>query len=472
MTNKDLFEKTDEMVVEKVAQEFPVLTEEEKERIFAMSERKYNSDMNKENNNKFEDFNTDKNIEVKGVEQYKRPLWSRSLSIAAATVLMVGGVAGSMMLMQRGGRHVPATDIETTVPAEAATTTEAPTEANSEYMTAALDLTDKLAHYENILYNHDVDIDENDTLTFTIRNSEGEEHEETYARVADPEIQSGDDLKNAILALCTDEFKNELYTSSGEYDENSLIFDMCNYLYTYGYFINDFSGYKNNETINGYFDPSGYYIDDFSGDENRAIINSYYKTYGFITYNEKLYVCTNYMERDEAYYSSEPEIVSLSDDHFEASRMTVGYGINYFNGAQVGTKATFSFKKVDGEWKIDNIVTGRCVESWALAAVNHYFNYVCTDYSPDELDIRNDQTDDGMITTSFYDKLMNNYRILKNDSDNSCRIYCIIKDKEGNDYLEFTADVEFLIEDSLGFMGDEDYSEYFSFSNVTIKEIR
>lgn len=449
MTNKDLFDKTDEMVVEKVAQEFPVLTEEEKERIFAMSERKYNLDMNKEDNNKFEDFNTDKNIEVNGVEQYKRPLWSRSLSIAAAAVLMIGGVAGSMMLMQRGGHRVPATDIETTVPTEATTTTEAPTEDLSEYMDAALELTDKLAYYENILYKHDIDIDENDTLTFTMRNSEGVEHDENYARVTDPEIQCGDDLKNAILALCTEDFKNVLYNDSGQYDENNLIINMCDYLYAYGYFINDFSGY-----------------------ENGATINNYYKTYGFITYNEKLYVCTNFMERDAAYYSSEPEIISHSDDYFEASRMTVGYGLNYFTNAQVGTRATFKFKKIDGEWKIDNISTGRCVDSWALAAVNHYFNYVCNDYPVDELDVRNDQTDEGLITTSFYDKLMNNYRILKNDSDKSCRIYCIIKDKEGKDYLEFTADVEFLIDDNSGFMGDYDYSVYFSFSNVNINEIR
>lgn len=449
MTNKDLFENTDGKIVEKVAEEFPVLTDEEKERIFAMSERKYNISINNDNkeNEEFNSYN-----EVKGVERYNRPMWYKAISIAAAAVLMTGGVAGSMMLMHRGGSHVPAVEMETTTAAtEAPATTEEPAEDVSEYMAAALELTDKLGYYEKILYYHDVAIDENDTLTFTMQNSEGQEHEENYARVTDPEIQSGDDLKNAILAICTDEFRDVLYNDSGEYNENDLVFNVCDYLYSSGYFINDFSGY-----------------------ENGATINNYYKTYGFITYNEKLYVCTNYMKKNEDYYSSEPEIISHDDDYFEAARMAVGPGLNYFNSSniQVGTKITFQFKKVDGEWKINNITEGRCVEAWALAAVNHYFNNVCTDYSPDELDIRNDQNDDGLITTSFYDKLINNYRILKNDSDNSCRIYCIIKNKDGKDFLEFTADVEFLIKDDFGFMGDDDYSEYFSFSNVTIKEIR
>lgn len=452
MNNKDLFEETDEMIVEKVAEEFPVLTDEEKERIFAMSERKYNISQNKDNNNKFEDFTSDTGNEVKGVEQYKRPMWYKTLSIAAAAVLMVSGVAGSMMLMQRGGSHVPMTEVETTaVTTDATEPTESTTEDVSEYMAAALELTDKLAHYENVLYNHDIDIDENDALTFTMHNYEGQEHEEHYVRVTDPEIQSGNDLKNAILALCTDEFKDLLYNDSGEYDEDNLVFNICDYLYSSGYFINDFSGY-----------------------ENGATINNYYKTGSFITYNDALYVCTNHMERDADYYSSEPEIISHGDDYFEATRMTVGPCINCFGcpDIKVGTKATFQFKKVDGKWKINNIKTGRCVEAWALAAVNHYFNNVCTDYSPDELDIRNDQNEDGLITKSFYDKLIDNYRILKNDSDNSCRIYCIIKDKEGKDHLEFTADIDFLIDDDFGFMGDEDYSEYFSFSNVSIKEIR
>ena len=38
----DIFDDIDDETVEKLSNEFPVLTDEEKDRIFAMSERKYN----------------------------------------------------------------------------------------------------------------------------------------------------------------------------------------------------------------------------------------------------------------------------------------------------------------------------------------------------------------------------------------------------------------------------------------------
>ncbi len=83
----DLFENTDNMTIDSLAQDFPVLTDEEKERIYAMSERKYNNDTNMNTDEKF-----DRKIEVTGVERYKRPKW-RSASIAAAAALVLG--AGS-----------------------------------------------------------------------------------------------------------------------------------------------------------------------------------------------------------------------------------------------------------------------------------------------------------------------------------------------------------------------------------------
>ena len=83
----DLFKNTDDMTIDSLAQDFPVLTDEEKERIYAMSERKYNNDTDMNADEKF-----DRKIEVTGVERYKRPKW-RSASIAAAAALVLG--AGS-----------------------------------------------------------------------------------------------------------------------------------------------------------------------------------------------------------------------------------------------------------------------------------------------------------------------------------------------------------------------------------------
>ena len=45
---EDLFTNIDQRTIEDIADNFPVLSEEEKERIFAMSERKYNNQINEE----------------------------------------------------------------------------------------------------------------------------------------------------------------------------------------------------------------------------------------------------------------------------------------------------------------------------------------------------------------------------------------------------------------------------------------
>ena len=85
MKDNDLLFDLDDEAIEKLAQEFPVLTDEEKERMYAMSERKYNIT---------EDTNTGFNseTEVSGVDVYKRPKW-RTASIAASLALLIG--AGS-----------------------------------------------------------------------------------------------------------------------------------------------------------------------------------------------------------------------------------------------------------------------------------------------------------------------------------------------------------------------------------------
>ena len=87
MKEFDLFDDTDDATLESLSQDFPVLTDEEKERIYAMSERKYNIDTE----NKTDDI-FDNEEEVKGVERYRRPKM-RTASIAAAAVLLIG--AGS-----------------------------------------------------------------------------------------------------------------------------------------------------------------------------------------------------------------------------------------------------------------------------------------------------------------------------------------------------------------------------------------
>ena len=85
MKDNDLLFDLDDETIDRLAQEFLVLTDEEKERMYAMSERKYNITNDTNDNYSAE-------TEVSGVERYNRPKW-RTASIAASLALLIG--AGS-----------------------------------------------------------------------------------------------------------------------------------------------------------------------------------------------------------------------------------------------------------------------------------------------------------------------------------------------------------------------------------------
>ena len=106
MKDFDIFRNTDDTTVELIAGSYPVLTDEEKERMFSMSERKFNIKERKypqgyTNETDEEDYDDD----VEGVEEYDRPMWLKFLTTAAALMLVGGGLAVGRNLMRR--RPVP-----------------------------------------------------------------------------------------------------------------------------------------------------------------------------------------------------------------------------------------------------------------------------------------------------------------------------------------------------------------------------
>lgn len=87
----DFFDEIiDEKTIEKISEDYPVLSEEEKDRIFSIVERKLNID-------KVE--NSDHSEKVSGVEGYIRPRWINIISIAASAAVVFGGIGGSVCLM-------------------------------------------------------------------------------------------------------------------------------------------------------------------------------------------------------------------------------------------------------------------------------------------------------------------------------------------------------------------------------------
>lgn len=151
MKDNDLLFDLDDEAIEKLAQEFPVLTDEEKERMYAMSERKYNIT---------EDTNTGFNseTEVSGVDVYKRPKW-RTASIAASLALLIGaGSFGGYNIAKQfsnGNNNDP--DVPTKVSEDMSqASTEAPEDPRTEeYRQTAEGL---LAEYEDFLEPFDYDI--------------------------------------------------------------------------------------------------------------------------------------------------------------------------------------------------------------------------------------------------------------------------------------------------------------------------
>ena len=123
----DVFEDPDDEIINEIAANYPVLSDEEKERMFSMSERKYNinNNMNNENNGDI----------VSGVDRYTKPVWHRYAAIAATFVLLAGGIGGSIAL----GKHMDKNkknDSDMLTATTTAITTESVQTTSSENITA------------------------------------------------------------------------------------------------------------------------------------------------------------------------------------------------------------------------------------------------------------------------------------------------------------------------------------------------
>ena len=92
-----MLDNADDKTVELLS-EVPVLTKEEKERMLAMSKKKLDK-MNRESNINI----SNDELEVSGVERYKRPKW-QIFTTAAVCLLLVGGIGGTVFAMSRNGK--------------------------------------------------------------------------------------------------------------------------------------------------------------------------------------------------------------------------------------------------------------------------------------------------------------------------------------------------------------------------------
>ncbi|MGN0617214.1 PASTA domain-containing protein [Ruminococcus flavefaciens] len=97
----DVFEMADDEEIKRIAADCPA-SPEEKERMFKLSQKIYNERTNESN-----EAHVD---EVSGVEQYKKPIWHKIVSAAAALALVAGLGAGAYMLL-RPAKWEPLIDV-------------------------------------------------------------------------------------------------------------------------------------------------------------------------------------------------------------------------------------------------------------------------------------------------------------------------------------------------------------------------
>ena len=439
-----LFKEIDNMIIDKISEEFPVLTEAEKERIFAMSEKKYNMDNQDKENVGFDDES-----EVRGVEQYNRPILSRLTSLAAAAVILIAGISGGTAFMKYKKNNSAATEMND--PTEAATETitekEEKQDIASECAEIAYRLTNRFAELENKYYEHALSVDNNDTLTFNVYNSDvpGQKAtEKHYFRVTDADFQSGDDLKNGLKSIFTDELYERLFSiNSGEDYETLIIEPQYIYLFSSSDFDMDLSKYEKNSAI------------------DLADVN--YHSLDFITYNEGFYVSSYYNKPVEnGSFSSYPNVIKIKKNGFSATVFANFYPFVNTETSKVGTNLQFDFVCEEGEWKISDITVGRNMESAAAYAIKDYFINDCDDYDINDLMISKD-----VVINDLEEDVI----ILSSNGDKSCKVYCIIKDKNGNDFLEFKATVVFTND---GFKYGRNIRDRsgFSLTDIKVKELQ
>ncbi|MCR5600677.1 MAG: hypothetical protein K6G33_08055 [Ruminococcus sp.] len=209
----DIFNDIDPKTADRLSKEYPVLKDEQKERLYAMSKRKF--DIKNENNS----------IDVSGVEKYRRPKWYKGTSIAAAAVLLVAGIGSSMVFISRNGQ-TPAADVgenvavttedatEVTTDAEntiylnedVTETAEETSEAENDVNAIVRELTGAYRDFASDLHAGGLEVDKSSVVTKTFMYPEGMEGQRKFYRVTDPRYPTWADIEKRCYEIFDAEF--------------------------------------------------------------------------------------------------------------------------------------------------------------------------------------------------------------------------------------------------------------------------
>lgn len=384
------FDNADDITADKIAESYPILNEDHKERLFAMSKRKYDT------------LNTTSGIKedkVRGVEKYRRPKWYKAFSIAAAAVLTFGGIGGCIALISKNGK-VPAVSSEISTETE---TAEAATEATTEAIMSEADcigitkeLTQNYYEIANILMGANISVDMNDSISFYLYNSEYNEWDSPecrFYRVTDERFKNIEDIYNCYKQYVVSEKCPDNYL-------DAFTLDGCG---IGSYLGGDVSKFRSGDSI------------DTAAEDD---ITSHYFFCPYVEYDGALYAVSS-GEKEVQQFITDPEITDISADGFTASM----YYIPEYDAENTtyGCEMIFKIIREDDTWKLESIDYGTYAEGEANSLI------VC--YLEDKEEYYDLDIDNGIsLKVSEYDK-----------ESKKCRIDGIIKDLNGNDAIEINA---------------------------------
>ena len=228
MRTDDVFNDIDSKTADRLAKEYPVLRDEQKERLYAMSKRKF--DIKIDNSS----------IDVSGVEKYRRPKWFKGVSVAAAALLLVSGIGGSMYYISRSGWRA-SVEIVGTLAETTEVTTEAITEEQTEAEEAdadaiAKELTGAYRDFVNDLQGGGLKVDKSSVVTKNRMLINDEIHKDFY-RVTDPRYSTWADIEKRCFEIFDTDLGQEILDFISFHDEEHM--SQNSYIYTSdnGYYI-------------------------------------------------------------------------------------------------------------------------------------------------------------------------------------------------------------------------------------------
>ena len=223
----DLFNDIDNNTADRLSKEYPVLKDEKRERLYAMSKRKYNINEKNENNA----------AEVSGVEEYRRPKWYKGASIAAAAVLLVAGIGGSMAFISRNG-HSPAAEVEKSVIETTDVIEETVPAEEVDADAIAKELTDDWLACLYDIHGRTLEVDKSSVVTKTITSFGGDEITRDFYRVTDKRYPTWEDLEKRCYEVCDSELGKIVLDNCSCAKEEDIDYTTLIYTTADGYYVN------------------------------------------------------------------------------------------------------------------------------------------------------------------------------------------------------------------------------------------